>query len=65
MRFRIILNPENPKRETKQVLVQHSAFHGVADRFYYVMIPDSPIVICKACGRMFLEVVTCVTTLLL
>jgi len=38
-----------------QVVVQHSGYHGVADRYFRVMMEDTMVVVCRACGRMFAE----------
>lgn len=32
-----------------------AAYHGSPDRYFRIMNPDTPVVVCRACGRMFSE----------
>lgn len=32
-----------------------TAFHAYPDRYFRVMMPDTPVVVCRACGRFFSE----------
>ena len=38
-----------------QVVIQRAVFHACPDRYFSLIVPDTPVVVCRACGHMFSE----------
>jgi hypothetical protein len=48
-----------PRLEPTRLTVRRAgigtAYHAYPDRYFRVMMPDTPVIVCRACGRMFTE----------